>query len=128
MATIRKIRVPGGLMWALLAAVAGGCTSSKDEHRQNAEAIQRARLLLEQYDCGSCHIIPGVRRAQGLQGPSLNVYARRAYIAGEVPNRQEELVRWLQHPRELVPDTLMPDLGVSRAAAHDMSQYLMSLR
>jgi cytochrome c len=103
-----------------------GCTAA-EEPAHRARDRERGRLLLEQYDCGKCHIIPGVRRAQGRVGPTLEVFARQVYIAGELPNRPELLVRWIQQPSALVPDTLMPDQGVPEAQARDMGAYLMSL-
>ncbi len=104
----------------LVAGLAGGCSSVD-------ESAERGRLLLEQYDCGSCHVIPGVRRARGVLGPTLERYAHRVYIAGELPNQPELLVRWIQHPPALVPDTLMPDQGVLDTHARDMGVYLMGL-
>jgi cytochrome c len=88
----------------------------------------RGRLLLEQYDCGSCHIIPGVRRAHGRLGPTLETFALRTYIAGELPNQPEVLTLWIQRPSALVPDTLMPDQHLPDSHARDISAYLMSLR
>ena len=57
-----------------------------------------------------------------------DAFAQRAYIAGEFPNRPDLLLQWIQQPSDLVPDTLMPDLGVSDDHARDMRAYLMSLR
>lgn len=91
-------------------------------------AHARGQLLLEQYDCGRCHVIPGVRRANGTLGPSLASFAHRVYLAGEVPNQPEALRRWIPHPSSLVPDTLMPDQPMPAAHARDMGAYLMSLR
>ena len=51
----------------------------------------------------------------------------RGYIAGEVPNGPQMLQRWLQDPQSLVPDTTMPDMGVSPIDARDMAGYLLSL-
>lgn len=111
--------------WGLAAGLLTGCLPVDPATDTDA---QRGQLLLEQYDCGNCHIIPGVRRAQGRMGPTLQSYAHRAYIAGELPNQREVLVRWIGHPSALVPDTLMPDQGVPDAHARDMSAYLMDLR
>lgn len=93
-----------------------------------AASISEGRLLLEQYDCGSCHVIPGVRRAHGQLGPSLAGFSRRAYLAGEVPSHPESLQRWIQQPTALVPDTLMPDQNVPEAHARAMSAFLLELR
>jgi cytochrome c len=120
-------RTRWGLAAATVAAVCtlAGCSSVE----QPADAAQvRGQLLLEQYDCGSCHVIPGVRRANGKLGPSLETFARRVYIAGEVPNQPELLVRWIPHPKSLVPDTLMLEQPMPPEHARDMGTYLMSLR
>ena len=105
-----------------------GCLSVEEPAHVEAGDSERGRLLLEQYDCGSCHLIPGVRRAHGKIGPTLEMFAHRVYIAGELPNQPALLVRWIQHPSALVPDTLMPDQAVPEARARDMGAYLMSLR
>jgi cytochrome c len=110
---------------ALVACVLAGCLPA-DATPDRKEA--NGRLLLEQYGCGSCHVIPGVRRASGRLGPTLEHFAHRAYIAGEQPNHPELLALWIGHPSALVPDTLMPDQQMPTGHAHDMAAYLMSLR
>jgi cytochrome c len=119
--TIRR----AGTACSLFAGTLVGCLPGGSAPDATAASGQ---LLLEQYGCGSCHVIPGVRRANGRTGPTLESFARRAYIAGELPNRPEMLVRWIQHPSALVPDTLMPDQAVRDVHALDMGVYLMSLR
>ena len=86
------------------------------------------RRLLAQYQCGSCHVIPDVAAARGTLGPSLQSFGRRSYIAGEVPNRTDSLVRWIMEPRTLVPDTTMPSMGVSVEDARHMAAFLHGLR
>jgi cytochrome c len=112
----------------VLAALLAGCNAMEEPGSVQGGEPRRGQLLLEQYDCGSCHVIPGVRRAQGMHGPTLAAFAHRAYIAGELPNQPELLVRWIRHPRSLVADTTMPDLGVPQQHARDMGAYLMDLR
>ncbi|MEC5398537.1 c-type cytochrome [Uliginosibacterium sp. H1] len=89
---------------------------------------ERGARLLEQYQCGSCHLIPEVPSATDGMGPTLASYGRRSYIAGHIPNTPDTLVAWLQQPSALLPGTLMPDSGVSQADARDMAAYLMSLQ
>jgi cytochrome c len=88
----------------------------------------KGRAEIVAYGCGSCHTIPGIREAHGLAGPSLAQFARRTYIAGEVPNRANDLVRWISSPRSIEPGTAMPDLGVNAAEARDIAAYLYTLR
>jgi cytochrome c1 len=61
-------------------------------------------------------------------GPPLTMFAHRAYIAGQLPNQPENLVRWIQDPQGVEPGTAMPDLGVTPAVARDMAAYLYTLR
>lgn len=86
------------------------------------------RHLLAQYQCGSCHVIPDVASARGTLGPSLQSFGRRSYIAGELPNRGDNLVRWIVEPRALVPNTTMPSMGVSVEDARHMAAFLHGLR
>jgi cytochrome c len=83
--------------------------------------------LITQYQCGSCHAIPDVPAARGLNGPSLQAFGKRSYIAGRVPNSPEALAHWLVAPASLVPDTLMPSMGVTPTEARHMAAYLGQL-
>jgi cytochrome c2 len=89
---------------------------------------RHGRELIESYGCGACHTIPGVRKANGLVGPPLFFFSRRTMIAGEIPNTQENLVRWIQHPHQIEEHTAMPDLGLDENQAYDIAAYLYTLR
>lgn len=82
---------------------------------------------IESYGCGSCHTIPGIDSAEGTVGPPLSFWADRAYIAGNLPNNPDNLVRWIQNPQEVEPGTAMPVLGVTEAEARDIAAYLYTL-
>ena len=84
----------------------------------------RGLRLLTQYQCGSCHAIPGVPAARGIHGPTLQAFGKRSYIAGRVPNFPETLAQWMVAPASLVPDTPMPSMGVSPEDARHMAAYL----
>jgi cytochrome c2 len=86
------------------------------------------RRLIEHYGCGSCHTIPGVRGARGLVGPPLTHWAARGYIAGVLGNTPNNLINWIQHPREIVPGNDMPDLGVTEQEARSIAAYLDQIR
>jgi cytochrome c len=88
----------------------------------------RGKHELAAYGCGACHVIPGVRGAEGMVGPPLAQFARRTYIAGEAPNTSRYLVRWIMSPQSIEPGTAMPNLGVPEAEARDMAAYLYTLR
>ena len=87
----------------------------------------RGKALLAQFQCGSCHHIPDVESARGKAGPSLAQFGLRSYIAGRWPNQQDNLVRWISAPRDMDPDTMMPDMGVSADDARHMAAYLYTL-
>jgi cytochrome c1 len=89
---------------------------------------EKGKAEIVAYGCGACHTIPGIREAHGLAGPSLAQFARRTYIAGEVPNRTHDLMRWISSPQSIEPGTAMPDLGVNAAEARDIAAYLYTLR
>ena len=89
---------------------------------------QTGRAIIRQYNCGSCHTIPGVRNANGLVGPPLMFFGRRTFIAGELPNSPENLVRWITSPKSVEPGTAMPALGLSEQQARDVAAYLYTLQ
>jgi cytochrome c2 len=89
---------------------------------------ERGRALVAAYQCGVCHAIPGVRGARGTVGPPLAGFARRSFIGGQVPNTAENLIRWIQDPPALAPDTAMPAIGLGDAQARDVAAFLYELR
>lgn len=103
----------GRTVWAYAPAIGG------DPHRGHD--------LIVQYDCGSCHTIPGVAAARGLVGPPLYFFGRRTYIAGELPNTPDNLIKWIQDPTSVEPKTAMPKLGLSEQQARDVAAYLYTL-
>lgn len=115
------------LLPLLLLAGCAGRESPRPLPVPGADAM-RGRVALERFDCGVCHVIPGVTGAPGRVGPSLAHYARRTYLAGKFPNEHAHLVRWIMDPPALAPRTAMPATGVSEAEARDMAAYLLALR
>jgi len=121
------------MMMGLLVGLGGaGCDAGPSADRSPASEFPaadpvRGQRLLAQYQCGSCHAIPGVAAARGEQGPTLQAFGRRSYIAGHLPNQPDTLARWIVAPSALVPDTAMPSMGVSPADARDMAAYLGGL-
>jgi len=87
----------------------------------------RGEIVLRDYGCHSCHVIPGVRGANALVGPPLTAWAKRHYIAGTLSNTPENLIQWLQDPQTVEPGTAMPDLEVTEQDARDMGAYLYTL-
>jgi cytochrome c1 len=68
-----------------------------------------------------------VSGANGLVGPPLDHFARRTYIAGEVINSADFLVRWIEVPQAIEPGTAMPNLGITEGQARSMAAYLYTL-
>jgi cytochrome c2 len=89
--------------------------------------VERGRVVLEQFDCGACHEIPGVPGTQSRVGPPLAGFGKRAYVAGRFENSPEVVVRWLRDPPAMKPTTAMPALGLTEAQARDAMAYLYSL-
>jgi cytochrome c1 len=115
-------------LFACTAAALVGCDSDLPAPPRVAGGdVARGRLMLAQYQCGSCHQIPGVDNARGLTGPGLDVFGRRSYVAGFLPNYPDALVRWIVDPPALKPGTAMPAMGVSAEDARHMAAYLYSL-
>ena len=121
------------IVLALLLAVTAACRSA--HQRAVAEAIarvggdpERGALLIQRYGCGGCHRIPGATESGGKRAPSLEFIAVEPYISGNLPNTTENLMRWIQSPHSIRPQSRMPELGVSPAEARDITTYLYSLR
>jgi cytochrome c1 len=122
------------LLVACLAIVAPACRGNNPTyavpyapHVDGGDARRGARVI-EEYGCGSCHTIPGVRNANGLVGPPLLWWSRRTFIAGEIPNNPENLVRWIRAPQSVEAATAMPAVGLSEQQARDAAAYLYTLR
>lgn len=111
--------------WLLLTDWTHG--SPYPEHRVAGGDPDSGKVLLYQWACGSCHVIPGVMGASGRVGPPLTDWAARQYIAGKLWNRPEDLVAWIVDPREIEPGTAMPDLGVPPEVARHMAAYLYTV-
>lgn len=86
------------------------------------------RRLIAAQGCGVCHVIPGVRGARGVVGPSLAGFARRSYIAGILPNAPDKLAAWIRDPPSFAPDSAMPRVSITPRAAQDVAAYLYTLR
>jgi cytochrome c2 len=84
--------------------------------------------LIATYGCTACHQVPGIALATGTVGPPLAGFARRAYIAGRLPNRPMMLTAWLRDPPAIDPETAMPALGLTETEALDVAAYLYTLR
>ncbi len=71
---------------------------------------------------------PASARRAGASARRSQQLARRAYIAGVLPNTPQQLSNWIVEPQAFQPGTAMPDMGVSPAHARDMVAYLLTLQ
>jgi cytochrome c1 len=69
-------------------------------------------------------VISSIREATGRVGPKLEEIGDQIYIGGVLPNHPENMIRWIQNPKNFSPETAMPDLGVTEQDARDIADYL----
>jgi cytochrome c2 len=91
-------------------------------------SVKQGEHLLYSYNCGSCHLIPGIAEAKGTVGPPLGGFANRNYISGSLANTTGNLVRWIKDPQQIEAGTAMPKLGVTDEQALNIAAYLYTLR
>lgn len=126
-----RLRFFGGLALGVCLYLLCGCQGSQTVQAYSPATGGNPRdglAIIRQYNCGSCHIIPGVPGANGLVGPPLNQFYRRTFIAGELPNTTPNLVRWIMLPQSVEPGNAMPNLGLSEEQARSVAAYLYTLR
>ena len=128
----RSTRLPLAELAVLVGLCLAGCSAREGGAQQDSTAgrgdAARGQRLLAQYQCGSCHAIPQVPASRRLNGPSLETFGKRSYIAGHLPNRSDTLAQWIMSPQSLVLDSPMPNMGVSLTDARDMAAYLGGLQ
>lgn len=88
----------------------------------------RGKEVIRRYGCAACHSIPGVAGARGQVGPPLDGIANRTYLAGQLNNTPENLIRWIRDPQSIAPGTAMPEMGVTEQDGKDIAAYLYTLR
>lgn len=101
-------------VWPLMLALAGCSGADKDQVTKQLIATH----------CAACHVVPGIRSAQGHVGPSLAGLATRQYIAGRLPNTPTNLRAFLLHPQAVQPGGAMPELGLTSQQADAIARYL----
>jgi len=90
---------------------------------------EHGKALAAQYGCNVCHVVPGVEGPQGSLGPSLaGVASRPALSFNTVQNTPENLVKYIQNPAALNPQSSMPPIGLTDADAKDIAAYLLTLK
>lgn len=123
-----------GLLVVLLAIMVGGLAlrgirryPPQNQFHVNGGDPARGRQAIATHGCGGCHVIPGVRGADGRVGPSLKDFGNQMYIAGQLPNTPDYLIPWLQNPQRYAPGTAMPNLPVTEAEARDVAAFLYAV-
>lgn len=91
------------------------------------QAPHAGLVAVEQLGCGSCHVIPGVAWPRNTVGPTLEGYAERAFIAGKLPNKPENLIAFILDATRFVPDGAMPPIAMTDQEARDIATYLYTL-
>jgi len=121
------------LLTSCLALLAGCDRLSEKVVNQAAQLTnggnaRSGRIEIRKYGCNACHEIDGVPGARGLIGPPLDAIGRRYFIAGELPNNPQNLMQWIQHPKQVEPHTAMPEMGVTEQDSRDIAAYLYTLQ
>jgi cytochrome c2 len=101
--------------------------SDDKQVRDGDPARGRAIVASGVHGCTACHTIPGIQASRGVVGPPLGGMARRSFIAGQLPNKPDVLVAFLQDPPAFVPETGMPDVRVSLEEARHIAAFLYTL-
>jgi cytochrome c1 len=130
MTRLRAALVLSAVVLSMGVTVLAGCGESGRTGRGVAVPYgdgEAGRAALRSYGCGSCHTIPGVANADAAVGPPLTRFGDRSFIAGELTNTPDNLVRWIMDPKQVEPGTAMPDLDVSREDAQNIAAYLEHL-
>jgi mono/diheme cytochrome c family protein len=101
------------------------CSTAQDAPLLDSR--EYAKTVFRQYACHSCHRIEGVVGPQSFAGPALEDWGQRKYVAGSLPNNEENLIRFIRDPQAVRPGSLMPKLDVAPAHAREMARYLIEL-
>ena len=92
----------------------------------SGQQLNLDNLTIELQNLGSLILsleISGVG-ADAMAAPPLDHFYARSYIAGRLPNTEQNLVNWIQDPQRIEPGTAMPSLGVTQDEARDIAAYL----
>ena len=121
---------------AIVLAIAAGCGACSDRRQS---VFDQARTLtggdpgkgmaaIDRYGCGGCHTIPGVAGANATVGPPLTNIASRSILGGHLTNTPANMMLWIEHPQQIDPKNVMPDMGVTDEDARNITAYLYTLR
>jgi mono/diheme cytochrome c family protein len=100
-------------------------------HVAGADAIARGKQLVVQRGCLGCH---RYRDRGGNLGPDITYVGDKTVhdFVFENVSGEHTVLNWLtghfKSPASVVPETLMPDLGLSDEEAHDLAVYMIGLK
>ena len=122
--------LPSFALVLVAAALLGGCRPSATSEAAMITGgdIERGQSAIGKYGCAACHTIPGIHGANATVGPPLDRIAVRSYLAGRLTNSPDNMIKWIQHPQEVDPKNVMPNLGVTDQDAKDIAAFLYTLR
>jgi len=119
----------------LFASGSGGARARIDETLlrttlPGAERLANGKRLVVESGCLGCHQYRG---RGGTLGPDLTYVGDKtkhgfdfSHVAGE-HNVEQWLFEHFKYPKQISPDTVMPEMGLSDEEARDLSLYMMGL-
>jgi mono/diheme cytochrome c family protein len=114
----------GRALTSVALATVAGC----DAPASDVGDARVGRAIIAEQACGACHRIPGVSQADGKAAPPLDHFASQPTIAGVLPNKPAELVRFLQEPESVVKGGAMPNMALTETQARQIAAYLYTLK
>lgn len=116
----------------VLIALLAACSKTHESAAPQPKPIGNAengKALITRYGCTMCHAIPGIEGPRGSLGPSLEHIGSQPTISnGSVQVTPENLVKFVQNPQSVNPQSSMPPLGATEAEAKDIAAYLLTLK
>lgn len=98
-----------------------------------AADLGKGRQLLETKGCGSCHSFTGVAALAVSAPPAMNgkQFAAAHRLAPDLRFARDrmtpaKLARWLEDPKAVKPDTLMPKIELTKSEIRDITGYLVN--
>jgi len=102
-----------------------------DAHVQHAESVARGKRLVIERGCLGCH---KYRERGGSLGPDITYVGEKTVHDLDFTHVEHghTVFDWMtahfKSPQEVVPDSKMPDMGLSEDEARDLAIYMISLK
>ena len=120
-----RMFAPALIFTATLFCAACG-QDQRDRQASRHRDMHEARALIAA-NCAACHRIPGIARANGRVGPSLDGISRQQIIAGHFANSPDTMTQWIEHPQQLLPGDAMPETGLNHEQVTKIVDYLYTM-